>query len=183
MLNRKSTLNDGMVLDALLYAHELHKGQVRKGSNLPYISHPVAVSYLVAQYKRSKHLADLITAALLHDLVEDTTATLVDIEKRFSPMVAGLVHELTSDRNEIERLGKLAYLQQKFLKLSKYALVIKLADRLHNVSDQPTEQTLADTLILMNYLEQHRELTRTQEQLVDQIVKTCFRKQSPQVDA
>lgn len=55
MLNRKSTSNDGMVLDALFYAHELHKGQVRKGSNLPYISHPVAVSYLVAQYKRSKH--------------------------------------------------------------------------------------------------------------------------------
>ena len=62
---------DGMVLDALLFATEQHDGQVRRGTDLPYITHPIAVSYLVAQFKRSRHLPELVAAAILHDVLED----------------------------------------------------------------------------------------------------------------
>ena len=53
-------LNAKMLLDAIQFANEKHAGQVRKGSGIPYISHPIAVSYLVAAYKSSRHLVALL---------------------------------------------------------------------------------------------------------------------------
>ena len=104
--------SDGMVLDALLFATEQHDGQVRRGTDLPYITHPIAVSYIVAQFKRSRHLSELVAAAILHDVLEDTATSFADLAARFTPLVASLVHELTSDAAEIARVGKLEYLKR-----------------------------------------------------------------------
>ena len=63
---------------ALEFAKEAHKGIVRKTSDTPYITHPIEVAEIVAQMSSDE---DVIIAALLHDVVEDTAYTLEDISK------------------------------------------------------------------------------------------------------
>lgn len=171
-------LNAKMLLDAIQFANEKHAGQVRKGSGIPYISHPIAVSYLVAAYKSSRHLVALLVAAILHDCLEDTDATFEEIARRFGPMVASLVQELKNDDEEIARVGKLAYHTKKMLGMSSYALVIKLCDRLHNISDNPTEKMVADTLVLMQRLRKGRKLSKTHRAIADDIEAMCHEKQA-----
>ncbi|GBG14445.1 guanosine-3',5'-bis(Diphosphate) 3'-pyrophosphohydrolase [Novimethylophilus kurashikiensis] len=171
------------VLDALQFAKQRHKGQVRRGSGEPYITHPVAVSYLVAAYKRSKRLRELIVAAMLHDVVEDTSTTIEEISRRFGVFVASLVLELTNDKEEILRHGKLEYQSKKLLSISGYALVIKLADRLHNISDAPTPKMVRDTLVLIERLRAGRKLTKTQEAMVSDLESLCHQKQALQAAA
>ena len=164
---------DGMVLDALLFAIEQHDGQVRRGTDLPYITNRIAVSYIVAQFKRSRHLPELVTAAILHDVLEDTETSFADLATRFTPLVASLVHELTSDTAEIARVGKLEYLKSKMVGMSSYTLVIKLADRLHNISDRPTPKMVSDTLDILAHIQKARRLTATQQHLAERILAAC----------
>ena len=98
-----------LILKAIEFASRKHKGQVRKVSGGKYITHPLLVSYLVAQYKTSKNLETLICAALLHDTVEDTKTTYTEILKGFGIEVAQLVFELTSDPAELKRVGKVEH--------------------------------------------------------------------------
>lgn len=169
----KEDVPHDMTLKALLFAIERHEGQTRRGTNLPYITHPIAVSYLVAQFKRSKHLPELVAAAILHDVLEDTPTTFIELAERFTPLVASLVLELTSDQDEIDRIGKVEYLKAKMAGMSSYALTIKLADRLHNVSDRPTAKMVRDTLEILAHLRAIRRLTKSQEILSEQIVAMC----------
>src|ERR1035437_10345704 len=134
------------ILKALDFAKTKHAGQKRKGSGAEYVTHPVAVSYIVASYKRSVHLDDLLIASLLHDCLEDTDTTFEEIAINFTPLVASLVLELTNDPEAIKKVGKLAYQKKKVVGMSSYGFVIKLADRLHNISDHPTTQMIIDTL-------------------------------------
>ena len=162
-----------MVLEAVKFANNRHRGQVRRGSGDPYVTHTIAVSYLVAAFKRSKHLEAILVAAILHDVLEDTATTFSEIARRFSPMVASLVQELTNDEAEIAKIGKLAYQTKKLLGMSSYGLVIKLADRLHNVSDRPTQKMIEDTLELMCRLKKGRKLSKTHKELVAAIEEQC----------
>lgn len=164
-----------LVLKAIKFADLKHEGQVRKGSGEKYVTHPVAVSYLVSAYKQSKRLDELIVAAILHDTLEDTDTTFVELATEFTPLVASLVLELTNDPHQIEILGKLEYQTRKMIGMSSYGLVIKLADRLHNISDQPTEKMVADTLKLMEALLLRRKLSDTHINLIDEILSICVK--------
>lgn len=174
MSNRSKFVVDApLVLKALRYAQKYHRGQVRKGSGQPYFYHPLTVALVLANCKRSKHLTELICAAILHDTIEDTNLTFAIIAREFSPLVASLVGELTNDPQAIKQLGKLSYHCQKLVGISSWALYIKLADRLHNISDQPTQEMIRDTLALMRHLRRNRRLTATQAAMVDEIVRIC----------
>lgn len=162
-----------MVLDAVQFANKRHHGQVRRGSGDPYVTHTIAVSYIVAAFKRSKRLEEILVAAILHDALEDTKTTFDEISARFTPLVASLVLELTNDEAEIAKVGKLAYQTKKLLGMSSYGLVIKFADRLHNVSDKPTQQMIEDTLVLMSRLKKGRKLSKTHKELVKAIEEQC----------
>lgn len=158
---------------AIAFAKAKHAGQTRKVSGLPYVSHPISVSAIVATYKKSKHIEDLVIAALLHDTLEDTDTTYEELENTFSPLVASLVHELTNEPVTMKQMGKLSYQKQKMQQMSSYGLLIKLADRLHNIADNPTKKMLNDTLELISYLEQCRQFSQTQNELVTQIKNIC----------
>jgi len=116
-------------------AANFHRGQ-RRRSGEPYINHPVEVAIILAQ---NLHMdEDVICAALLHDTVEDTSATLDDLSTRFGPDVATLVDGVTkltnisvSSMDEKQALN----LRKMFLAMSKdiRVIIIKLADRLHNM--------------------------------------------------
>lgn len=115
---------------AYLFAAEKHASQKRKYSNEPYIIHPEFVACLLTRYTNDR---DLLKAALLHDTVEDTDATIDDIRELFNPKVADLVEELTIDTKIKNILGKKKYMSIHLNTLSSKALLIKLVDRLHNV--------------------------------------------------
>lgn len=156
------------LLKAMQFAMKCHEGQLRKFQNVPYVWHPISVAKLVELYKDSKHIEELRVAALLHDTVEDTDVTVEDIVKEFGYIVAQLVDELTSDKEEIKRIGKTEYLKQKLVSMSSYALVIKLCDRLDNVLDlKLTKESfrtkyVKETFEIITYLISHRMLTSTQ---------------------
>lgn len=158
--------------DAAKYAAKAHSGQTRSGGK-PYISHPVRVANIVKKYKNSKKLDDLMSAAFLHDTIEDTDTDYEQLRKMFGDLVAGLVHELTSDKEKIDKVGKADYLTQKMIGMSSWGLVIKLADRLDNVSDIKTAKTPEwrhryrnETESVLRQLEQNRELSGTHKNLI-----------------
>lgn len=168
--------NMPLVLKAIRVVEVAHKGQKRKGSGLPYFYHPVTVAIIVASFKQSKYLTEILCAAILHDTLEDTALTFEKITKDFSPLVAGLVRELTNDEEEIARVGKLEYHKKKLVGMSSYGLYIKLADRMHNVSDNPSEKMVEETLELMTHLKKNRKLTKAQKTMVKEIISVCEEK-------
>lgn len=74
--------------EAIIYATIMHQGIVRKFNNIPYILHPLEVAQILATMTTDE---EIITAGILHDIVEDTDGTLGEIEKRFGKRVAELV--------------------------------------------------------------------------------------------
>ena len=74
--------------EAIIYATVMHQGKVRKLGNIPYILHPLEVAQILSTMTTDQ---DVITAGILHDIVEDTDGTLAEIEKRFGKRVAFLV--------------------------------------------------------------------------------------------
>jgi len=154
---------------AIKFIEKAHRGQMRKHSGLPYIVHCFNVYSVVKEYKESKNYDELGAICLLHDVLEDTKTTKAELEKLFGPMVADAVVELTSDKKEIKRMGKRAYLDEKLLKLSNYTLVVKLADMLSNITDNPTFATLERIHHHIDFLKRKRELTGTQKKIVAHI--------------
>lgn len=161
--------------EALQYATTAHAGQTRAGGD-PYITHPMRVAEHIRQFKQSHNLEALISAAYLHDTVEDTDTTQEVLHDLFGGLVASLVQELTSDPAQIKKLGKAVYLSHKMAAMSSYALVIKLADRLDNVKDITTAKTpewrakyAAETNQILNYIEKTRALSGTHQKLISLI--------------
>lgn len=83
--------------EALCFAIDAHAGMVRKVDGLPYILHPMEVATIVASITGDE---DVICAALLHDVVEDTPHTLDEIREAFGDRVADLVDSETEDKRE-----------------------------------------------------------------------------------
>ncbi len=129
-----SAEDEDMIKRAFEFARAAHKGQKRK-SGEPFIAHPVEVALILADLRMD---AETLCAALLHDTVEDTDTTDADIEKRFGPNVALLVEGVTKiTRIEVETLTdeQAATIRKMFVAMNKdiRVIVIKLADRLHNM--------------------------------------------------
>ena len=130
--------NPNFNIERLEKAYQLalsaHEGQCRN-SGEPYITHPLAVAHILADLELD---CDSLVGALLHDVVEDTSYSLADIREQFGDSVALIVDGVT-------KLGKIQYtskeeqqienLRKMFLAMAKdvRVIVIKLADRLHNM--------------------------------------------------
>ena len=115
------------------YADEKHKNQLRKSGEL-YIIHPLAVAEIVAEIGLD---TDAITAALLHDCLEDTDASFEEISRMFGETVANLVEGVTKltrvqystmEEQQMENLRKMFMAMSKDIRV----ILIKIADRLHN---------------------------------------------------
>lgn len=123
-----------LICKAFNFAYELHKGQFRK-SGEPYIAHPVAVAGLLRDLGGD---STMIAAGFLHDVVEDTEVTPEEIEERFGPEVRQLVEAVTklSKFNFSSKTERQAEnFRRMFLAMAKdiRVIVVKLADRLHNM--------------------------------------------------
>jgi (p)ppGpp synthase/HD superfamily hydrolase len=173
----KQFLEESTAMKAFFYAKNAHKGQSRSDKS-PYIKHPARVAAIVKKYKTSKSIDDILSAAYLHDTIEDTKTTERDLKDLFGGLVSSLVKELTSNKEDIEKVGKTQYLLDKMSNMSSWALVIKLADRLDNVSDLRTAKSEAwrnkykkETIDILNQLEKRRELSSTHKKIIDEIRK------------
>lgn len=84
-----------LVSEAICFAAKAHDGMRRKQSDMPYIMHPLEAAVIVSTMTDDRHV---ISAAILHDVVEDTTVTLDEIEEKFGKRVAELVASETEDK-------------------------------------------------------------------------------------
>lgn len=133
MSNRLSANDQQRIRDAYTFAAEAHKNQKRK-SGEPYIIHPIAVARIVAE--EFELGANPVIAAFLHDVVEDTPCTIDDVRKRFGDDVAFLVGVVTKKKKDKYDLSKQADNFRQILASVQFdvrAILIKLADRLHNM--------------------------------------------------
>ncbi len=116
------------------WARASHEGQLRF-SGQPYIIHPIAVAQILADYGMDK---GSIIAALLHDIVEDTDATIEDVTARFGSEIASIVDGLTKmskvplstkEEQQAENVRKMLLAMSQDIRV----IIIKLADRIHNL--------------------------------------------------
>lgn len=135
---------DNKVIKASRVAWYYHRNQLRKGREEPYFFHCARVSALVSSFEDSTE--DMVIAAWLHDTVEDTSINISYIDKVFGSNVLNIVLELTNkftknnypNLNREERKKREA---ERLSKCSKEARVIKLCDRLDNISDMDYVKT------------------------------------------
>ena len=122
------------IISAYEFAAKAHEGQ-KRSSGQAYIIHPLAVAYILLELGMD---TDTICAALLHDVVEDTPATLDDLKKRFGQDVAMLVDGVTKlgkmpvftkEEQQAENIRKILLAMSQDIRV----MIIKLADRLHNM--------------------------------------------------
>ena len=131
---RHPKVDTGLVTRAYAIAFDAHDGQLRRSGD-PYIQHPVAVASILAELG----LDDItLAAALLHDAVEDTAVSVDDILRDFGPEVAAIVDGVTKlDRVSFDskEAQQAATMRKMLVAMAKdiRVLLIKLADRLHNM--------------------------------------------------
>ena len=122
------------VLRAYEFAHRSHDGQERQSGD-PYITHPVAVAHILADMHMDH---ETLMAALLHDVIEDTPATKLQLSWRFGTTVSTMV-DAVSKLTEIEFSSKAEQQAESFQKMTLAMakdiriVLVKLADRLHNM--------------------------------------------------
>src|SRR5918911_1479641 len=160
---------------AYVFSMKAHGTQVRASGD-PYFSHPVEVAGILAGMKLD--CASIITG-LLHDTVEDTLATLEDIERLFGPQIARLVDgvtklsriELQSDQTkQAENFRKLVLAMSEDIRV----LLVKLADRLHNMrtlhfikSDDKRRRIARETTDIYAPLAERLGMHRMKDELED----------------
>lgn len=136
-MNDAESHTDTYALDlmfrAAAYATRKHEGQKRKYTGEPYILHCLEVSRLVAE---AGGTAEMVAAAVLHDVVEDTTATFEEIEELFGPEVTGLVKGVTdiSKPEDGNRAHRKAIDREHIAKGTPEIKTIKLADIISNTA-------------------------------------------------
>jgi (p)ppGpp synthase/HD superfamily hydrolase len=129
-LDTKKVLDFNLINKAIYWARKYH-GEQKRMSGEPYYSHPLEVAYMVSDYNLK---TDVIVASILHDIVEDTEVTAGMILDHFSWRIAQMVDRLTRDRPDGSKLSIEQILTSAYYLKDQEVLLIKLMDRIHNLS-------------------------------------------------
>ncbi len=137
--------------EALLFATEKHRAQVRKGSGVPYVSHLLGVASLVLEHGGDE---DEAIGALLHDVIEDQDVTEDDLIRKFGPRVAEIVVGCTdgvpdalTGKKPPWKERKEAYIAHINASLATSIRLVSAADKLHNIRSIITDyRTLGEEL-------------------------------------
>lgn len=134
IVDESDSYNKELIHKALDYATDCHQGQCRR-SGEPYVEHPIQVALILIDLGMD---TESIAAALLHDVVEDTDATNETVQKQFGKEIALLVDGVTKlgkipyysrEEQQAENLRKMLFAMAEDVRV----IIIKLADRLHNM--------------------------------------------------
>ncbi len=178
-----------LVIEAGRTAAVAHATQVRR-SGEPYVTHPVAVATIVAQLGLD---APTVAAALLHDAVEDTNVTLEAIDKQFGPTVARVVDGVTKlDRLQFDskEAQQAATIRKMLIAMANdwRVLLIKLADRLHNMQtlavmpEWKQRRTAQETLDVYAPLAHRLGIEQVKWQLEDLAFATLYPKRYAEIE-
>lgn len=127
-----------MIKEAAAFAEIAHKGAVRKGTNVPYITHPLEAAIIASMMTDDE---EIIAAALLHDTIEDAGVTYGELKERFSARVADLVAEESEDKSRTWKERKSATL--KHLETAGMEIkILTLADKLSNIRSMARDYLL-----------------------------------------
>lgn len=119
---------------AEIFATQKHFGQVRKDAQKsPYITHPLALARVLAEVGLVRDTATLC-GALLHDTVEDTETSEQELRDEFGAEIAGIVMEVTDDKN-LEKAQRKQLQIEHAAHISDKAKLVKLADKICNLRD------------------------------------------------
>ena len=135
---------------AIIFATRAHSGTYRKGTKSPYIVHPIEAAAIVATMTDDP---DMIAAAVLHDVVEDTDATVEEIRFFFNEHIAKLVEAESEDKRKdlppqetwmVRKMETLTFLREE---ADREAKILALADKLSNMRAVHRDQkTIGDQL-------------------------------------
>ena len=122
-----------LLAKAIQFAISAHGEQKRKYTGEPYVTHPLAVMNIVQQVP---HTTEMLVAAVLHDVVEDTPVEITEIKQEFGPVVATYVDGLTdvSKPEDGNRAERKALDREHTAVQSAEVQTIKLADLIHNTA-------------------------------------------------
>lgn len=123
------------LLKAIDFAADKHKYQRRKGDDnmVPYINHPIQIAKLIAENYGTGNV-ELLIAAILHDIIEDTETSPEEIEEKFGTRVREIVLEVSDDKNLVKAERKRLQVENSH-RISNEAKIIKLGDKICNVKD------------------------------------------------
>ena len=156
-------------------SEKLHSSQIRKFSGDPYFLHTQRVAKKLEDLGCSDYV---VSAAYLHDTIEDTDLTLEELTSKFGFQIAHLVFEVTSKPSGIEKYGKDDYIAYKVSKISRKALLIKLADRIDNLLDGGSESWLSkyknSTKKLIDSVLKRDDLTFEHRILINELVSIVY---------
>lgn len=141
------------LLRALRFATEKHKYQFRKGSSkTPFIDHPIMVANILANNGEAENW-DLLQAAILHDVIEDTNTFVTELIENFGEKISNIVLECSDDKNLPSILRKKAQVDG-VAKASTNAKKLKLADKIANIRDINLDPPIGWNIVRrLNYLE------------------------------
>ena len=116
--------------------HEVYQKQKRKGKDIPYITHPLAVGLILSRANASE---DVVVAGILHDTIEDSTekkkVTREMLAERFGEIVADLVASVTEERKDLPWEERKREAREHIKQFSRDSLLLKSADLVSNASD------------------------------------------------
>ena len=107
-------------------AVKAHEGQIRELTGSPFIVHPLAVMGILRTFNVKDN--DILIAAILHDVVEDSSIELEEVEEHFGERVANLVNQVTKKEDG------------KFIITDKEGAILKMADLIHNGLTMPNDK-------------------------------------------
>ena len=122
-----------LILKATEFSALKHQNQKRKDGKTPYVIHPISVAVILSEVGGIDD-EEILSAALLHDTIEDTDTTADEIDKEFGSKIMSIVKELT-DSKELSYSERKQFQIDHAPNLSKEATLVKIADKISNVSD------------------------------------------------
>lgn len=129
-LDTKNKLNFDIINKSIYWARKYHGSQIRK-SGEPFYTHPLEVAYLISEHNLT---TNVIVTSILHDIIEDTEVTFGMILDNFGWRITEMVDALTRDRPDGTKLSVEEILTNAYKKRDNEVLLIKLVDRIHNLS-------------------------------------------------
>lgn len=119
-----------LIEKAIKFAAKAHEGQVRKATDIPYITHPFAVGLLLQQANCSK---EVIAAGILHDTIEDTSVTYEQLIEEFGQKVANLVQAASEHDKGLPWEERKQHTIQSLQQASIDEIKVIVTDKLHNL--------------------------------------------------
>jgi (p)ppGpp synthase/HD superfamily hydrolase len=119
-----------IVEKALVIASKSHEGQYRKKTDIPYITHPVAVGMMLLKHGYSE---EIVAAGILHDTVEDTPLTIEEIKREFGAYIAEIVEGCSEPDKSLSWKDRKEHTTEFLKTASEDVRAVVSADKLHNI--------------------------------------------------